>query len=53
MAKAGASVVKRGQTLLVVEGELTFEAPMANKGVLDIPFKGEATIVLDSDPPSS
>lgn len=52
MGAAGASVIRRGQTDLVIEGDLTFEAPFANKGVTDVPFKGEATLALENDPPS-
>lgn len=51
MGAAGASVIRRGQTDLLVEGALTFVAPLASKGVTDIPFRGEATIVLSNDPP--
>lgn len=53
MGAAGASVIRRGQTDLLVEGTLTFVAPLANEGVTDIPFRGEATIVLSDDPPPS
>lgn len=50
MGAAGASVMRRGQTDLLVEGMLTFVAPLADKGVTDIPFRGEATIILSEDP---
>mmetsp|Transcript_32432 Transcript_32432/g.58652 ORF Transcript_32432/g.58652 Transcript_32432/m.58652 type:complete len:150 (+) Transcript_32432:76-525(+) len=49
MGAAGASVMRRGQTDLLVEGTLTFVAPLADKGVTDIPFRGEATIILSED----
>jgi len=52
MGAAGASVIRRGQTELVVEGEMTFVAPLAKKGTMDVPFKGEAVITLSDDPPS-
>ena len=53
MGAAGASVLRRGRTELIVEGALTFVAPLADKGTLDVPFRGEAEIVLADDPPSS
>lgn len=53
MGAAGASVIRRGQTDLLVEGTLTFVAPLASKGTTDIAFRGEATIVLSNDPPQS
>lgn len=48
----GGSIIRRGETELVVDGNLTFVAPVAEKGTVDIPYNGEARIVLSDDPPT-
>ena len=51
MGAAGASIMARGETEIVVSGDITFVASMAEKGTVDIPFKGEVTIVMETEEP--
>jgi hypothetical protein len=51
MGAVGGSIIRRGETDLVLDGNLTFVAPMAEKGTVDIPYNGEARIILSEDPP--
>jgi hypothetical protein len=51
MSAVGGSLIRRGETDLLVEGDITFAAPMVEKGTVDTPYKGEVVIVLSDDPP--
>jgi hypothetical protein len=52
MSAVGGSLIQRGETALLVEGDITFVAPMTERGTMDTPYKGEAVIVLSDDPPA-
>jgi hypothetical protein len=51
MGAVGKSLVYRGETELVLDGHITFLAPLAGEGTVNTPYHGEAVLILAEEPP--
>ena len=44
---AGKSLLFRGQTTILVSGNIVFDAPYSREGKVVVPFNGEETIIIE------
>jgi hypothetical protein len=49
MGSSGKSILVRGATEVLVRGEVTFNAPMAETGTLKVPYQREIDIVFSNE----